>query len=166
MKTWWWFLSIVLVILSGCSNDDQPTVIVVNSPSGVVTLPPRAETGNIGITVDFESRSVTVTNYNDRVVGVQIANNSSLPFQDNWISGGGNGSSENVNVVPGVEYRLRVLYYTFNVISIIVRAIQDWGSMDSAWIDQEFNSKVIFNPNTQSEYGSPTPLSSFNSIVY
>ena len=146
----WVLILLVFVFLFSCSSSDpQPIIINVNSPSGIVTLPARPETGNITIVVDFDSRNVMATNHNDRVVGVRIYNDSSQPFQDNWIGGGNSGSAENVIVHPDVEYKLRVLYYTFNVVAIVVRAIQDWENMNKSWVEQEFNSTVIFNPNTQ-----------------
>ena len=149
---WRYLLLVLLIVCMGCEEKvvnvvEEPIIIIIEYPEGTrVTIDPQEATGNVGITVGFDTRNITVRNYNDRAIGCRIFNDWAEPFKDNWIGGSKSTSVDGINIEPDVGYTLTILYYTFNVVEWVVRAVENWEEMDTAWIEKEFTSTIIFRP--------------------
>ncbi len=141
----------IIALLAGvfflnCGKD----VRVVTPTDGIARLP---RIGNVEITLDFDAiggKSISVSNGNDRAVGVYVVKNdepSIIVFSDGYIGKHGSSTHRGTNFEYGWELKVTVVIY--NSLAGGFEAFIDALGLDfldkikNVWIEEKYEEIVV-----------------------
>ncbi|MCR4280303.1 MAG: hypothetical protein NUV82_02670 [Candidatus Komeilibacteria bacterium] len=151
------YLASVIVVcclnLSGCYVEDlvapqSETIIIVYSSDSIAVY----EVGHIQLLFNFKNltaRSITITNGNDRAIGVDIrdrGNAGIVILSDSWI-GGGKSVTKQAVFYENQEIAVRLVVYKSmsQTISDFIAALGDgfWDKLEDTWVDIKYERNLI-----------------------
>jgi len=136
-----------IIFFFGCQKEGD-IIFSISTENGIA----RYEVGHVEITFDFEAmtgQTISVTNGNNRAIGVYITNyeeESIIIFSDSWIGGLDSQSQEAVFDEDEVLRVRVVVYRSFGgAIQTFIQNLTNnfWEDLNDTWIEHEYDELIL-----------------------
>ncbi len=145
------FFLLLIIFFIGCQKEGD-TILSISTENGIA----RYEVGHVEIVFDFEAmtgQTISVTNGNDRAIGVYINDyeeDSIIIFSDSWIGGLDSHAQEAVFYEDEV-LRVRIVVYRSlgGAIQIFIQNLTNafWEDLNDTWIEHEYDELILLTIN-------------------